>query len=134
MGSGDHLKMRIIFSLAFLSVIYIGFSNALDEDFSEVVKVGRKKVTCDFSFSFTADAVTKSSASCSPKKVKSKSTTVTLTAPSGFVFEIKLRINQPTTKILSAKIVEIPEKEASQVTTTATTAGKQASAPPENFP
>jgi len=141
MGNGDHSKMRIIRSLAFLSVIFIGFSNALDEDFSEVVKVGRKKVTCDFSFSFTADAVTKSSASCSPKKVKSKSTTVTLTAPSGFVFEVKLRINQPTTKILSAKIVEIPEKETTQVTTTAaseeegtpTRNGKQVSTPPENL-
>merc|ERR1719427_2210739 len=66
--------------------------------------------------------MSKSKASCTPKKKKIKKATQTITSPSGYVFKVSLRVNTPNTKLFSAEIVQVPEKETTTAAPKTTTA------------
>merc|ERR1712179_576153 len=93
------------------------------EKFSQIIKVGKTKGKCTFTLYYTNTAVSlsKSKVICPKKGPKTKSIKQTVSAPSGFVFEITLRINKPNTAILAAEISQAPET----TTTTTTTTTKQ---------
>merc|ERR1712123_299835 len=144
-GVQEHSSMKTILAVVFILGIHL--SVAVNEKFTETIKIGKAKVKCQFTLSYTTTSValSKSKASCSPKSQKAKSISQTLTAPSGFVFQVKLRINKPDTKLLSAEISQVPETETTEApaTTTAkaaeeTTApsreGKEATTTEESLP
>merc|ERR1712013_685435 len=81
-------------------------ANLATETFSQIIKIGKTKGKCTFSLSYT---------NTSPK---TKSTRQTISAPSGFVFEITLRINKPNSKILGAEILQVPDTTTTTSTTT----------------
>ena len=78
----------------------------VEESFSQTIRLGKARVKCKFSMSYTTTSValSESKVSCTPKSQKAKSTTQTLTAPSGFVFTVKMRINKPDTRLLTAEV------------------------------
>merc|ERR1712123_559914 len=121
-GVQEHSSMKTILAVVFILGIHL--SVAVNEKFTETIKIGKAKVKCQFTLSYTTTSValSKSKASCSPKSQKAKSITQTLTAPSGFVFEVKLRINKPDTKLLSAEISQVPEEETTEAPATTTKA------------
>merc|ERR1712106_543523 len=125
--------MKILLAAFIFCTLGIHLTVALDETFSQTLRVGKSKITCTFTMSYTTTSVTKSKATCTPKKKKIKSTTQTLTAPSGYVFKVTMRINQPSTKIFKAEITTAPEKEKTeaQATTTTTTVPEKTSTTPK---
>merc|ERR1711892_314140 len=126
--------MKTLLAAFIFCTLGIHFTVALDETFSQTLRVGKSKITCTFTMSYTTTSVTKSKATCTPKKKKIKSTTQTLTAPSGYVFKVTMRINQPSTKIFKAEITTAQEEEkteAQATTTTTTTAPEKTSTTPK---
>merc|ERR1712183_709672 len=117
--------MKILLAAFIFCTLGIHLTVALDETFSQTLRVGKSKITCTFTMSYTTTSVTKSKATCTPKKKKIKSTTQTLTAPSGYVFKVTMRINQPSTKIFKAEIPTAPEKEKTEAAATTTTAQEE---------
>merc|ERR1712123_358793 len=120
-GVQEHSSMKTILAVVFILGIHL--SVAVNEKFTETIKIGKAKVKCQFTLSYTTTSValSKSKASCSPKSQKAKSISQTLTAPSGFVFQVKLRIDKPDTKLLSAEISQVPEAETTEAPATTTT-------------
>merc|ERR1712013_952695 len=98
-------------------------ANLATETFSQIIKIGKTKGKCTFSLSYTNTAVTLSSSKvvCTKKSPKTKSTRQTISAPSGFLFEITLRINKPNSKILGAEILQVPDTTTTSTTTRKTT-------------
>jgi len=96
----------------------------LEERIIQTVKSGKTKVSCTFFMSYTATSVdmSKSKAICTPKKKKIKKATQTITSKSGYVFKVSLRVNTPNTKLFSAEIVQVPEKETTTAAPRTTTA------------
>merc|ERR1711892_896145 len=117
--------MKTLLAAFIFCTLGIHFTVALDETFSQTLRVGKSKITCTFTMSYTTTSVTKSKATCTPKKKKIKSTTQTLTAPSGYVFKVTMRINQPSTKIFKAEITTEKEKTEAAATSTTTTTTAQ---------
>jgi len=97
----------------------------LAETFSQTIKVGKLKGKCTFRLSYTNTDVSlpESTVDCTKakKSPKTKSTKQTISAPSGFVFELTLRINKPNSKILAAEILQVPDTTTRTTTTSTTT-------------
>jgi len=105
------------------------------EIFSQIVKSGKTKVSCTFTmtmtFSPTSVDMSKSKAFCKPKNKKIKKITQTLTSPLGYDFLVTMRINQPNTKLFSAKVTKVPEEETSTAPPQTTTAAPTTAATEE---
>merc|ERR1719228_1993247 len=102
------------------------------EKISQMIKVGKTKGKCTFTlfFTYTDVDLSKSKVNCpkTKKSPKTKSIKQTVSAPSGFVFEITLRINKPDTAILaspSTTTLKTTTKQAAEESTTPTRAGKE---------
>merc|ERR1719430_1496724 len=74
--------------------------------------------------------MSKSKAICTPKKKKIKKATQTITSKSGYVFKVSLRVNTPNTKLFSAEIVQVPEKETTTAAPKTTTAAPKTTTAP----
>jgi len=113
-------------------------ANPVTERFSQTIKIGKTRAKCTFSLSYTYTDVSLSESKVvctkAKKSPKTKSTKQTISAPSGFVFEITLRINKPDSAILAAEISRAPDTTTTttitKITTTTTTEGAEETTTP----
>jgi len=122
------MKVFLPIILLFILEVLASVSGNATEKFSQIIKVGKTKAKCTFSLSYSNTAVnlSKSKVICPRKSPKTKSTKQTVSAPSGFVFEITLKINKPNTAILAAEISQAPDTTTTTSTTTTSTTTKKA--------
>merc|ERR1712142_1447546 len=112
--------MRVFLTLILLFIL----GAQATEKFSQIIKVGKTKGKCSFNLSYSTTAVdlSKSRVTCQFRNLKKSITSIqSVSAPSGFVFEIKLKISKKDTKILSAEVSHAPTTTTAKPTTTTTT-------------